>query len=171
MASPTVHTYHCPCTSLLIASTHTLSALPRRAPPSLDKAIILPLPSSATPPLDTNELSPLGYTSLLSMAPDHRATIVRREDGFEKRYLWRCGRCRIVVGYELDPEHYENVQFDEGQGAESGDVSAEGRRERTKTLYVLPGWIMSTEQMAAGKKIEEGEAVLQPGQRATAAYE
>lgn len=76
-----------------------------------------------------------------------------------------------MVGYELDPEHYENVQFDEGQGAESGDVSAEGRRERTKTLYVLPGWIMSTEQMAAGKKIEEGEAVLQPGQRATAAYE
>ncbi|KAI9750642.1 MAG: hypothetical protein M1815_001677 [Lichina confinis] len=47
-----------------------------------------------------------GYSLLLSTVQDRRPLIVRREDGFEKRWLWRCGRCRVVVGYQLDPIHF-----------------------------------------------------------------
>lgn len=88
-------------------------------------------------------LSDLGYTILLSMVTDPRPTIVRREDGFEKRYLHRCGRCRLVLGYELDESHFP----------------ADGK-EKVKVLYVLPSGMMSTEVMIQGKKIGEAEVAL-----------
>lgn len=92
-------------------------------------------------------LSELGYPVLLSMTTDTRPTIVRREDGFEKRYLHRCGRCLLVLGYELDDTHFP----------------ADGNK--VKILYILPGGMMSTGVMAQGKKIEEAEVEL--GEKAT----
>src|SRR5436305_6227496 len=44
---PQINTYHCICSTLLLATTHNLSLLPRRAEPALDKAFILPLPPAS----------------------------------------------------------------------------------------------------------------------------
>jgi hypothetical protein len=172
MAAPKINTYHCPCTSLLFASTHTLSSLPRRASPSLAQDIILPIadpsssrPQSADKDSENNKLSKLGHTTLLSMTPDRQPTIIRRADGFEKRYLWRCGRCRLVVGYELDLSQYPRAK-------EMGDAMDVDGEKVEKVLYLLPGWIMSTEAMAAGKKIAEADVALGDGGKAiVAGYE
>lgn len=75
--------------------------------------------------------------------------LVRREDGFEKRWLLRCGRCRLVVGYRLDWN-----QFAEG-GAGGEEVGKRGRRD--DVLYLLPGAVMTTEDMKAGKGVLEEE--------------
>lgn len=50
--------------------------------------------------------------SLLSTAlrPARKIVVVRREDGFEKRRVWRCGRCGVGVGYEVVGKE------DEGRG-------------------------------------------------------
>lgn len=67
--------------------------------------------------------------------------VVRRADGFEKRVLHRCARCRTIIGYKLE---------DKNRG---GDV-----------FYVLPGWLQTTEAIAAGKKVDEKDAVLEQGE-------
>lgn len=72
------------------------------------------------------------------------------------------------MGYELDEEHFGTAQGGE-EGVASGDK--ENTEDRTKILYVLPGWIMSTEQMAAGKKLGEQETMLEPAQLGVAAWE
>jgi hypothetical protein len=212
MAAPTIHTYHCLCNTLLLATTHPLASLPRRAPPSLDSAIILPLPpapkrtassspdeqaqrddddddddeeddtpsnanptdptatASASSRAKTPEMPELGYTLLLSTAPDRRPTIIRRSDGFEKRYLLRCGRCRLVVGYELDEEHF--AAMDSGAGGAMDVDQGQGAKfkaESTKVIYLLPGGIMGTEAMAAGKKINEQDVLLRGDNRAAVA--
>src|SRR5277367_6278495 len=46
-SQPQINTYHCICTTLLLATTHTLSSLPHRAEPALDKALILALPPAS----------------------------------------------------------------------------------------------------------------------------
>lgn len=65
--------------------------------------------------------------------------VIRREDGFEKRVLLRCGRCRLVVGYRLD------------QSQLGGDGDAE------KVVYLLPGGLVTTEEMKSGKMPEREE--------------
>ncbi len=70
--------------------------------------------------------------------------MIRREDGFEKRVLLRCGRCRVIVGYKLDEVHF-------GSG-EEGKAGREGR-----VVYLLRGGLVGTEDMVAGKT-EEVEA-------------
>ncbi|ELR09226.1 hypothetical protein GMDG_03799 [Pseudogymnoascus destructans 20631-21] len=165
MAAPQIHTYHCACTSLLLATTTPLPSLPRRAT-SLDHSTILPLHSDAHPP---SSLTP--HTTLLSMTPDRRTTTIRREDGFEKRILWRCGRCRVVVGYELDPSHFEAPTT-----AGGGEVQGESSVPREdggvpRVLYILPGWVQSTEHMASGKKISEQGAVLESAQLGVTVWE
>jgi hypothetical protein len=197
MAAPTIHTYHCLCTSLLLASTHNLNTLPRRAPPSLDNAIIVPLPPAPKPPTSelpsdseeddaqessaskpsrptkpihqsTADLTELGYTLLLSTVLDHRPTIVRRSDGFEKRYLLRCGRCKLVVGYELDASHFGNSDAKDDT-AMVVDDGLQGGEKKTEFVYLLPGGILSTEAMAAGKKISDQDVVLGESDRAVVA--
>jgi len=94
----------------------------------------------------------------LSMTKDTKTTIIRREDGFEKRLLWRCGRCRVVVGYEL---------ISQGQGmGEKMDV--DGGKEKGgyegRIMYVLPGGMMSTDAMAGeGKRPGEGDVDIRAG--------
>lgn len=85
------------------------------------------------------------YSILLSTAiPDKRPVIIRRSDGFEKRVLLRCGRCRVVMGYVLDV-----VQFLHSS-ASSGDQ--QGEREKTSgmaddVIYLLPGALLRTDEM------------------------
>jgi len=195
MAVPQINTYHCLCSSLLLATTHTLSSLPRRAPPSLDSAIIVPLPPAPQPPASSRssedgseaedtpsrkqqepkqpQLSELGYTLLLSTTLDRRPTLTRRSDGFERRYLVRCGRCRLIVGYELDAEHYAAFSgvgaIGSSEAASAMDVDGEGKEEKMKVMYLLPGGIMSTETMASGKKIGEKEVALGERERTAVA--
>jgi hypothetical protein len=125
------------------------------------------------------QLSELGYTLLLSTTLDRRPTLIRRSDGFERRYLVRCGRCRLVVGYELGADHFAGSPQAGATGLSEAAVSAmdvdgDGKdKERMKIVYLLPGGIMSTEVMASGKKIGEKEVVLGEGDRtrAVAAWE
>jgi hypothetical protein len=175
---PSIHTYHCICASLILASTHLISTLPRRQAPSLDRAFILPVPSQPpsyhllSPDPETEDaggreddvaddvpaaasargisavkdLPPEGYSLLLGVARDKKFTIIRREDGFEKRVLYRCSRCRVVVGYE--------VAGGDTQGFE-GTV-----------LYILPNGVMGTDAMAhgkEGKRVDEGDVGTEGG--------
>jgi hypothetical protein len=161
---PPIQTYHCLCTSLLLASTHTLSNLPRRSTTSgsLDAAIILPLPSGA-PDLNNAgtseglELPEEGYTLLLGIAPDKKVTVMRREDGFEKRVLYRCSRCRLVVGYELQTQTQiqgDGMDLDKGKGRDGYDG---------KVIYLLPAGIMSTGVMMGGEGKKVGEEDVEIG--------
>ena len=196
MAPPTIKTYHCLCTSLLLSSTHTLSNLPRRSSPPADSdsatphpasdaAIILPLPS--TPPLppsspvegeaedgsrngtgngneEGGNLPSEGYTVLLGLLPDRKTTLIRRSDGFEKRILYRCSRCNLVVGYELQSasslptssatDTNMDMDIDSGKGKSKQGEGDAGVYDG-KILYILPGGVMSTEVLASGRKIGE----------------
>jgi hypothetical protein len=165
---PKIQTYHCLCSTLLLTTTHKLSNLPRRSTtnsPSSDAAIILPLPSSppnlsASSENESQDLPEEGYTMLLGMARDKKTTIVRREDGFEKRICWRCERCSLIVGYEIEGR---------GQGGDAmeGIEGQEGRKGKGregyagKVVYLLPGGVQSTDVMMGRpngeKKIGEGD--------------
>lgn len=125
------HTYHCLCTKLVLATTGLLETLPRR---DKDGAVIAIIPKP-----DTSILS----HGFVQMAPDSAvtaksATILRLEDGFEKRYLVSCGRCGLTLGYQLDESLFEP------QGAKLG--------AREEVVYLLPGGLMSTEEMKEGKE-------------------
>ncbi|CAG8075576.1 unnamed protein product [Penicillium olsonii] len=118
-----IRTQHCQfCNHLLLATTRTLSTLPRRGGEAKDKAIILPLENEGSE-------TPTQHTTLLlsTLLPDRRPTLIRREDGIEKRLFLRCGRCRVVVGYHLDAVHYED--------------------QKPKPVYLLPGSVVETEKM------------------------
>ncbi|KAK8185600.1 hypothetical protein BC567DRAFT_139300, partial [Phyllosticta citribraziliensis] len=148
-----IHTYHCLCTQLLLASTTPLALIPRRGASasasspeasSSDSAFILPLPGS--PPTTTEaddaqtEASP-HYALPLSLQPDRTPLVIQRPDGLEKRYCARCARCRVVVGYWLDWSQFA------GAPAE-GNKARTGRRDNV--VYLLPGGLLSTEEMAGG---------------------
>jgi len=181
---PNIHTYHCICSSLLLASTHTLSALPRRHASSLDNAIILPLPSapptrSLSPGLDDDgaddgrsgatqqqDLPSEGYTLLVGLVQDKKIIVVGREDGFEKRLLSRCGRCALVVGYEILGH---GGAMDIGKGKEEEGYGG-------KVMYILPSGVTSTEVMVKGigtrlgeKRLREEDVVI--GKRGVGVFE
>lgn len=115
----------------------------------MDRAYILSLPPP--PPTNTDsdsedDAANMGgtakksadthYALLLSATTDKKAQIVTRTDGFEKRYLQRCGRCRLPIGYQLDWGQYGEK---------------EGKRE--DVVYLLPGGLLSTDEMASGKDV------------------
>lgn len=54
--------------------------------------------------------------------------VVRREDGFEKRRVYRCGRCGVGVGYEVLRE--------------GGGEGTEGR-----VVYLMEGGLVETGEM------------------------
>ncbi|KAK0118373.1 hypothetical protein ONS95_012661 [Cadophora gregata] len=159
--------------------------------PLSDSAIILPLPS--TPPVSSLTLSTSsnsnpntphdegvedeqregaslpaeGYTVLLGLIPDRKTTIIRKEDGFEKRILYRCSRCGLIVGYELQTPpaqvtgHIPSGGDIEMGGGANGSEKGKGTEKEGgggyegKVIYILPGGVMSTETMATGRKIGE----------------
>lgn len=141
-----IHTYHCLCSTLLLATPYTLSHLPVRAPPSKDDARILPLPPLLSPGGDASPTSSANtttaadkatekqqhhYPSLLlpALRPARKFVMVQREDGFERRRVWRCGRCGVVVGYEVERE----------QKGEAGRV-----------VFLLEGGLVETGEMVGG---------------------
>jgi hypothetical protein len=130
-----LHTYHCLCSHLVLASTQPLDTLTRRS--TLDKAYILPLPPPPrTSHAETTDPRSGDYAVLLSTTLDDKPVIVRRPDGFEKLYLQRCGRCTTVVGYQLDKSQFPGEKD-------------WGRKE--DVFYILPGGLVNTEDMASGK--------------------
>jgi hypothetical protein len=149
LANQNAHTYHCICSQIILATTVPLSKFSRRSGSGLDKAHIVPLLTSSSTSNDNDEQFEMNKQSHVSEFPqcavvvgavlDSKAIIIRREDGFEKRYLQRCGRCGLVVGYHLDSSQYNGAK---GTGRE-GDV-----------VYVLPGSLMSTEDMSEGKDMK-----------------
>ncbi|KAJ5765340.1 hypothetical protein N7520_004899 [Penicillium odoratum] len=137
-----IRTQHCAfCNHLLLATTRDISTLPRRGGEAKDKAIILPLDDTTNEDIEAHRTK--HATVLLSTTiPDRRATLIRREDGIEKRIILRCGRCKVAMGYYLDNAHY----------GKSEDVDSEKRT----AVYILPGAIVETEKMGE-KDTGEGE--------------
>ena len=165
--SPEARTYHCLCSTLLLATPYTLSDLPRRGPDALDRALILPLPplrnsdpESPSPVHDPghegdgavrrvqkassiNDVEAEDGTdairedekqqtlpSLLlpAMRPAKKLVVVRRGDGYEKRRNWRCGRCGLGVGYEID-------------GVES---NGNDKNDKMRVMYLFEGGLVET---------------------------
>jgi hypothetical protein len=134
-ASNTVYTYHCLCSHLLLATTTPLPSLPKRKH-AHDAAHIMPLPPTPTNRARTNaQPSSDHYGLLLSTRIDRQAEVITSDSGFEKRYLQRCGRCNLVVGYQLDWQQFA--------------VDRSGRRE--DYVFLFPGGFVKTADMIAGK--------------------
>ena len=133
-ASNTVYTYHCLCNHLLLATTTPLPSLPKRQH-TRDAAHIMPLPPAPTSGRNKNAPSQDHYGLLLSTRQDRQAEIITSDEGFEKRYLQRCGRCNLVVGYQLDWQQFS--------------VDRSGRRE--DYVFLLPGGFVKTSDMIMGK--------------------
>ncbi|TGZ85237.1 hypothetical protein EX30DRAFT_314215 [Ascodesmis nigricans] len=205
MSTPRVHTFHCTfCSHLVLASTHTLTTIPRRRDPGLDHAYIFPLPTpsssadtddsssesedeggdhSTTEPRSTTATTSAtrrlrrdkdSYTLLLTLLRDRLPKIITREDGFEKRHAWRCGRCKVIVGYQLDEIHYELGPKSDTHatgtvivgGGEAGADKDRARKERERQggkgrrwFYVLPGAITETEGLGKEARKEDVELV------------
>lgn len=149
---PEVHVYHCICTNPILASTRPLSALTRRVA-GADEALILPLPDlpesvnvSDTEKGDASFPRLTEYARLLSTTGDGKAIIVRRDDGFEKRHVQKCSRCHVPVGYHLDWAQFPS------QSSGVAVVSPQPTSgPNTSILYLLPGGLLSTDDMVAGK--------------------
>jgi hypothetical protein len=142
--APEIHTYHCLCSQLLLATTLPLQSCARRGGESLDKAYILPLSSTLAALPEASESAQdqsssisgnSNYSALLHTILDRKPITIRRSDGFETRYQHRCSRCNLVIGYHLDKSQY--------------DQSQTGRRE--DVFYVLPEALMTTTDMAESK--------------------
>lgn len=58
---------------------------------------------------------------------------MQRDDGWEKRRMWRCGRCGLGIGYE--------ILADEDPGA-GGRTDAKGNAG--KVLFLLDGGLVET---------------------------
>lgn len=132
-----VHTYHCLCTTLILTTTHDLQTLPSRKEPVQDAAIILAPPINITrSDAIEAETAQSVRSILLNVAAERRPVVVRREDGFEKRTLFRCTRCKLAIGYSLDDARWDDAE------------------ERSRPVYLLPGGLLSTTDMAEGKRPE-----------------
>ena len=135
-------TYHCLCSTLLLATPYPLARLSRRAAPSLDHAYVLEIPlllqpSTVVEPTINGSRNQNTLPSLLSsnLRPARKIIVVRREDGFEKRRIYRCGRCAVCVGYEIVEEHVENERV----------------QEKVKVIYLLEGALVETGRMGLGE--------------------
>ncbi|KAK2861214.1 hypothetical protein FQN49_004434, partial [Arthroderma sp. PD_2] len=98
------------------------------------------------------------YTILLSTTtPDRKPIILRRADGFEKRLLVRCGRCKVVLGYVLDEVHFKKGDDNKaGAGAGmKGEQSNTHSPGELEVIYVLPGSLVETVEL--GKEIQIGK--------------
>lgn len=136
MPQSKVYTYHCICSELVLATFAPLEKLPKRKG---DGAAICKVTNSDLP-------MPGGVVLSGSMLETESSVILKLEDGFEKRYWLQCRRCDLQIAYHLD-----KGQFAERDSGIRPDV-----------MYILPGGLMSTEDMKAGKDMEK-EIELQAG--------
>ncbi|KAE8871276.1 hypothetical protein PTNB73_02735 [Pyrenophora teres f. teres] len=86
---------------------------------------------------------PLPRQPLQHTRQDRQPEIITSQDGFEKRYLQRCGRCSLVVGYQLDWQQFA--------------VDRTGRRE--DYVFLLPGGFVKTSDMIMGSSKSPGGAM------------
>jgi len=104
---------------------------------------------------------------LLDLLPDKKVTIVRREDGFERRVCRRCGRCGVVVGYEVQGaaggKEGRHGEKEGGGEQEEGRMKAEEGWDG-KVLFILPGGVVSTEKMMEGQAGEEDVLIGNEGE-------
>lgn len=131
MASSQVHTYHCICSELVLALFSPLDKLPKRQG---DGSAICKITKSDLP-------IPGGVVLSGSTFDQDNPIILKLDDGFEKRYAVTCQRCDLQIGYRLD-----RSQFDDSESGVRADV-----------LYLLPGGLLSTDEMKEGK--DRSEAV------------
>lgn len=68
---------------------------------------------------------------------ERKAVVVRREDGFEKRRVWRCGRCGVGVGYGVVG----------GGGGVVRGAGDEGGRGVERVMFLLEGGLVETGEM------------------------
>lgn len=71
---------------------------------------------------------------LPALRPTRKLTLVQREDGYERRRVWRCGRCGLAIGYEVENADSVKVKEDD---------------ERLRVMFVLEESLMRTESMLA----------------------
>ena len=124
-----IHTYHCICSTLILATRYDLNQLPIRDSSSQDQAIICHH-GDYHPDHAASVDGKFARFMLHNIAPDRKPSIIRREDGFEKRMSIRCTRCNLIIGYKV-----------EGDAASANDG----------TIFLLPGGLLSTEDMKAEK--------------------
>lgn len=97
------------------------------------------------------------YTILLATTtPDRRLVVIRREDGFEKRLLVRCGRCRVVVAYYLDDIHFL-LQEGKDESMDGKEGGSRGEKNDPKVVYLLPGAVVETKDMDGKEIVVEKE--------------
>lgn len=106
-------------------------------------------PSSRSSPYYPSVLSP-------SLRPARRPIVVRREDGYEKRRVWRCARCGLPVGYEIVPEQQQQQQTAGGAviagsaGAGETPAAAPDGDRGGKVMYLLEGALVGMDQLRRG---------------------
>lgn len=125
-----VITYHCLCTQLVMATNIPLGRMPKR---QVDTAAISTIGMSVGS-------SPAALT-IQGLSVDDTAVVLKLEDGFEKRYPARCSRCGLMAGYQLDKSQFA------GTGEKTGP--------NVDVLYILPGGLMTTEEMGSGRDMEK----------------
>ena len=146
-------TYHCLCTSLLLATPASLNNLPKRR---RDGAVIC----HTSPPTSATSTTVTPSTAARTVVPPDSTIlspdpiILRLEDGFEKRWHLICSRCELKVGYRLCTSAFSNVSPAGGEAGVRAQVPEQGKvieREEPKmgVLYLYPEGLMSTEDMVA----------------------
>lgn len=68
---------------------------------------------------------------LPSLRPARKLIIVRREDGWERRRVWRCARCGLGIGYEVEEEG-------------GGVLGGEGKDKKLRVMFLLEGGLVET---------------------------
>jgi hypothetical protein len=129
MAQSHIYTYHCICSELVLATFGPLENLPKRKG---DGAVICKITNSDLP-------IPSGVVLSGSTFETDNPVMLKLDDGFEKRYGLQCRRCDLQIGYYLDKSQFEEKE----QGI------------RADVMYILPGGLMSTDEMKAGKNMEK----------------
>lgn len=112
------------------------------------------------------------YTLLLSLTKDRAPKIINRDDGFEKRWIWRCGRCRLIVGYQLDDAHFLSPSEKAEAAAtimpvgmtekEKEKAKAKADRKRKRYLYILPDAVTPTEELGRPQAVEQQKETDSP---------
>jgi len=127
--SANILTYHCLCTQLSLATTAPLESMPKR---QIDAAAIATCGDFASASRPT--------LTMQALSVDDSATILKLDDGFEKRYAVRCTRCGLAAGYQLDKSQFSGTETQTGP--------------RTDVVYILTGGLLTTEEMREGRSME-----------------
>jgi hypothetical protein len=129
-SDPGVIIHHCLCAQVIAGTTTSIEKLPKR---QSDGTLI------ATSGNFGSESKPV--LSVQGLTTDQTAVVIRLDDGFEKRYPARCDRCGLMAGYRLD------------KSQTTGKEQSTGPDD--SVLYILPGGLMTTEDLEAGKDMSK----------------